>query len=152
VTSSGPPAAAQLDGVLATTGALSGPAIERVVQGFEVAGVTVIILGALVAVIPFIAAVVRRPTTSWTETGAYRALRRDLGAALLLGLEFLVVADIILSVTIESTLTGVATLGLLVLVRTFLGWSLDVEINGTWPWRRAESQGSSPSTTNRSEP
>jgi len=144
MTSAGLTLAAPLDGVAASTGALAGPWIERVVEGFEVVGVAVIIIGALVAAITFIAALARQPTSSWTTSAAYRALRRDLGRTLLLGLEFLVVADIISSVTIETTLTTVATLGLIVLVRTFLGWSLDVEIHGSWPWRRAESQGSSP--------
>jgi uncharacterized membrane protein len=148
----GLPAAAPLDGVIASSGALAGAGMERVVQGFEVVGVAVIVVGVLVAAITFIAALVRHPTISWATSQSYRVLRRDLGRALLLGLEFLVVADIINSVTIESTLTGVATLGLLVLVRTFLSWSLEVEINGTWPWQRAGSEGSSPSPSTLSEP
>jgi uncharacterized membrane protein len=140
---SGPPAA-PLYGVIASTGPLAGAEMERIVQGFEVIGVAVIVIGVLVSAIIFTAALVHHPTASWAMSHPYRALRRDLGRALLLGLEFLVVADIILSVTIESTLTSVATLGLLVLVRTFLSWSLEVEIHGMWPWRRAEAEGSSP--------
>jgi uncharacterized membrane protein len=109
------------------------------------------VIGALVAAGTFIAALVRQPTTSWATSESYRVLRRDLGRALLLGLEFLVVADIINSVTIETTLASIAALGLLVLVRTFLSWSLEVEIIGMWPWRRAESEVSSPSPSELSE-
>jgi uncharacterized membrane protein len=143
--------AAPLNGVIASTGALAGPGIERVIQGFEVVGVAVIIVGALVASLTFLTGLVRHPATSWATSESYRVLRRDLGGALLLGLEFLVVADTIYSVTVDSTLAGVATLGLLVLVRTFLGWSLEVEINGMWPWRRAASEGSSQGPSELSE-
>ena len=57
------------------------------------------------------------------------------GFALLLGLEFLVAADIIRTVAIETTLTNVAVLGALVVVRTVLSWSLVVEMDGRWPWQ-----------------
>jgi uncharacterized membrane protein len=152
MTAAGPSAVAPLNAVIASTGALAGPGTERIVQGFEVVGVAVIVIGALVAAITFIVAMVRQPTTSWAASDAYRILRRDLGRTLLLGLEFLVVADIINSVTIETTILSVGSLGLLVLVRTFLGWSLEVEIDGRWPWRRAESEGSSPNASTLSEP
>jgi uncharacterized membrane protein len=66
---------------------------------------------------------------------AYEGLRAHLGRALLLGLEFLVAADVIRTVAIEPTLRNVALLGLLVVVRTFLSWSVVVEIEGDWPWR-----------------
>jgi uncharacterized membrane protein len=65
----------------------------------------------------------------------YSQLRTRLGRALLLGLEILVAADIIRTVALEPTLLNVAVLGLLVLIRTFLSWSLEVEIEGHWPWR-----------------
>jgi uncharacterized membrane protein len=58
-----------------------------------------------------------------------------LGKALLLGLEILVAADIVRTVALEATLESILTLGLLVLVRTFLSWSLTVEIEGRWPWQ-----------------
>lgn len=66
---------------------------------------------------------------------AYRTFKVRLGSALLLGLEILVAADIIRTVALEPSLNNVAVLGLLVVIRTFLSWSLVVEIEGRWPWR-----------------
>ena len=66
---------------------------------------------------------------------AYKFLRRRLGRVILLGLEFLVAADIISTVMIDQTLEAVLSLGLVVLVRTFLSWSLEVELEGRWPWQ-----------------
>ena len=68
----------------------------------------------------------------------YRQLRVRLGKALLLGLEILVAADIVRTVALEATLESILTLGLLILVRTFLSWSLTVEIEGRWPWQREQ--------------
>ena len=70
--------------------------------------------------------------------GQYQQLKIRLGKALLLGLEILVAADIIRTVALEATLESVVVLGLLVLIRTFLSWALVVEIEGHWPWRRAQ--------------
>jgi len=67
--------------------------------------------------------------------GAYRGLKDKIGNSLLLGLEFLVAADIIRTVALNPTLVNVATLGVLVLIRTFLSWALLVEIEGRWPWQ-----------------
>lgn len=67
----------------------------------------------------------------------YRQMKNGLGAALLLGLEILVAADIVRTVVLEPTLESVAILGVLVLVRTFLSWSLVVEMEGHWPWKKA---------------
>jgi uncharacterized membrane protein len=65
----------------------------------------------------------------------YLELKSRIGRSLLLGLEILVAADIIRTVALEATLERVATLGLLVLIRTFLSWSLVIEIEGNWPWK-----------------
>ena len=65
---------------------------------------------------------------------SFQQLKQRLGRALLLGLEILVAADIVRTVALDATLTSVAVLGLLVLIRTFLSWSLVVEIEGRWPW------------------
>jgi len=67
--------------------------------------------------------------------GAYERYRIVLGKTLLLGLELLVAADIIQTVTLELTLTNLAALGGLVAVRTVLGWTLTVEVEGHWPWQ-----------------
>ena len=74
---------------------------------------------------------------------AYQRLKAQLGKALLLGLEFLVAADIIRTVALEPNLENVVILGLLVVIRTFLSWSLVVEIEGRWPWQGAEGRGMS---------
>jgi uncharacterized membrane protein len=66
---------------------------------------------------------------------AYRSYKQHLTKAMLLGLEFLVAADIVRTVAIETTLLNVAILGALVVVRTFLSWSLVVEMDGRWPWQ-----------------
>ncbi|MGH7795227.1 MAG: DUF1622 domain-containing protein [Candidatus Binatia bacterium] len=67
---------------------------------------------------------------------AYERYKNHLGKGLLLGLEFLVAADVVRTVVLEPTLQNVMILGLLVVIRTFLSWSLVVEIEGNWPWRR----------------
>lgn len=68
-------------------------------------------------------------------TAAIEAIRRHVGRGLLLGLDLLIAADIIRTVTLEPTLENVTALGVLVLVRTFLAWSLVVELEGRWPWQ-----------------
>jgi uncharacterized membrane protein len=74
------------------------------------------------------------------KPGAYESYKHQMGRSILLGREFLVAEDVVRTVALEPTLTNVAVLGLLVLIRTFLGWSLAVEIEGRWPWhaRKAE--------------
>ena len=71
---------------------------------------------------------------------AYTIYKVQLGRALLLGLEFLVAADIMRTIALETTMQNVIILGLLVIVRTFLSWSLVVEIEGHWPWRGGEDR------------
>jgi uncharacterized membrane protein len=70
------------------------------------------------------------------RANAYHLFKVRLGAGLLLGLEILVAGDVIRTVALEPTLENVATLGVLVLIRTFLSWSLVVEIEGRWPWQK----------------
>ena len=65
----------------------------------------------------------------------YSQFKRQLGRALLLGLEFLVAADVVRTVALQPNMQNVLILGLLVLIRTFLSWSLVVEIEGRWPWQ-----------------
>lgn len=115
--------------------------VDLAVGVFEVAGVVVLLAGAVLALIVAAAILLRRLPAS----DAYRALRESLGKAILLSLELLVAADIIRSVVLEPNFISISVLGLLVLVRTFLSWSLEVEIEGMWPWQRtrARSQPSS---------
>jgi uncharacterized membrane protein len=103
----------------------------------EAAGVAVIVLGAVMAIAVFLLRLARGGPSGET----YHAFRTSLARAILLGLEFLVAADIIGTVAVEPTLRNLYVLGLIVLIRTFLSFSLEVEINGRWPWqegRRAE--------------
>ena len=97
----------------------------------ETAGITVIVAGLALALVQFAASLRSLPFEA-----AYERLRRQIGHAILLGLEFLVAADIIGTVAVEPTLRSVAVLGLIVLVRTFLSMALEVEMNGKLPWRR----------------
>jgi uncharacterized membrane protein len=70
----------------------------------------------------------------------YKRCRHDLGRAILLGLEILVAADIISTVTLTPTLESVVVLGIIVLIRTFLSWSLALELDGRWPWQRSAAE------------
>lgn len=99
----------------------------------EAAGVATMVLGALLAGVLL---AVRRGLEA---KEAYRRFRLNLGRAILLGLEFLVAADIIRTVSEEPTLMGVAVLGLIVLIRTFLSFTLTVELEGRWPWQPHET-------------
>jgi uncharacterized membrane protein len=99
---------------------------------FEAAGVGVMVGGAVLAVVMV---GVRERRKSSREV--YRALRNRLGAAILLGLELLVAADIIRTVAEAPNLQQVIVLGLIVLIRTFLSFTLEVELEGRWPWQQA---------------
>lgn len=103
-------------------------AITRV---FEVAGISAIVLGSVFATGAF----ARRALGSREFEGAYHGYRSHLGRAILLGLELMVAADIISTVAVEPTFRSLGVLGLIVVIRTFLSFSLEVEINGRWPWR-----------------
>ena len=108
--------------------------IELVGQGVDAAGVGIIRFGAIIAGLFF----VRRTLTGDRSDGSYNAFREGLGRALLLGLELLVAADIIRTVAVTPTIESVLVLALIVVIRTFLSWSLEVELNGRWPWQHAK--------------
>jgi len=106
--------------------------MELVVRGFEVGGVVILVVGSLAA---FVTAAL-----SYRRLGgrqAYEGARRNVGRAILLGLEFLIIADIVMTITVDPTLESAAALGLIVLVRTFLSFSLEIELAGSLPWRRS---------------
>jgi uncharacterized membrane protein len=107
--------------------------IEMVGAAVDVAGVAVIVFGALIATSVFIRRLLHRGKEF---SDAYRLYRQSLGRAILLGLEFLVAGDIIRTVAVSPTFAGVGVLAVIVLVRTFLSFSLEVELEGHWPWRR----------------
>jgi len=119
--------------------------MEMVSIAFEVVGVGCIIAGLGIALF-----VGGRLAYKRRGTEAYNAVRSIFGRSVLLGLEFLVAADLIRTIAVAPTLDNLYVLGLLVLIRTFLSWSLDVELEGVWPWRKREagimSSGESPSS------
>jgi len=105
--------------------------MEHVVQGFEIAGVVILALGSLAAFASAIPLLLRADIAT-----AYRRVRELVGRSILLGLEVLIIADIVQTITITPTLESAAVLGLIVLVRTFLSFSLEIELEGIVPWRR----------------
>jgi|SRR5579883_3134144 uncharacterized membrane protein len=114
--------------------------IELISGSFEMAGIIVLVVGTLSAFTAYVTSLLRQRSTPMV----YHALRQAVGKAILMGLELLVAADIVRTVAIDPTFLTVGVLGLIVLVRTFLSWSLEVEINGIWPWRRSSLQQSVP--------
>lgn len=111
-------------------------AMELVVRGFEVGGVAILVVGSLAA---FVSAGLSLQRVGGRR--AYEEARRNVGRAILLGLEFLIIADIVMTITVDATLESAAALGLIVLVRTFLSFSLEVELEGSLPWRRTATAG-----------
>lgn len=108
--------------------------MDAVSHAFEVAGVAVIVAGFGVAL-----AQAGRRALRKEYAQAYEVVRATFGRSVLLGLEVLVAADIIRTVAVEPTLSNLWVLALLVVIRTFLSWSLAVEIDGHWPWQRHRS-------------
>src|SRR5436190_4094144 len=106
--------------------------MNRISQGFEIVGVAVLVVGFVLA----LAMAARERARTGSGRTAYRVLRNYFGWSVLLGLEILVAADLIRTVAVQPTLENVAVLGLIVLIRTILSFSLEVEIQGAWPWRR----------------
>ena len=107
-------------------------ASELAVKVFETAGVAAMVVGALLA------CVAAARTVRSDRQGSYSRFREELGRSILLGLELLVAADIIRTVAITPTLSSVLVLGLIVVIRTFLSFSLELEITGRWPWQTSK--------------
>ena len=105
--------------------------MEWVVRGFEIAGVAILVGGSLVALVTAAAGL-----RGGGGRAVYQRARQDVGRAILLGLEVLIIADIVLTITVDRTFDSALTLGLIVLVRTFLSFSLEIELEGDLPWRR----------------
>ena len=107
--------------------------------GIETIGVLVIIAGTVMCSFRFLSKYRKEP-----EGIAYTELRRQLGRSIILGLEFLIAGDIIRTVIVADTLANVTILGLIILIRTFLSFTLHLEVEGHWPWerlKRAEKKG-----------
>jgi uncharacterized membrane protein len=112
------------------------PALDLITRVIEVGGIAIIVLGILGASVAVLWQILRGRSGS----EAFSLYRSNLGRAILLGLEFLVAADIINTVAIEPTLQSLLILGGIVLIRTFLSFSLEVEIEGRWPWERHKGE------------
>jgi uncharacterized membrane protein len=109
---------------------------ERATQAFEVLGVSSMVLGTGYAI--------GLALVTWRRTGgtrAFKTLRNSIGGAILLGLELLVAADIVKTVTSRPSLEDAAILGMIVLIRTVLSFTIEVEIDGVAPWRKALTSG-----------
>ena len=111
--------------------------MDHVAQGFEALGAVILVAGVIWSVMLATAAARR----SGSSARAYLVVRQAFGGTLLLGLEVLVAADLVRTVAIAPTLDNVLVLGLIVVIRTFLSFSLETEIEGVAPWRRALTGG-----------
>ncbi|MDP9443996.1 MAG: DUF1622 domain-containing protein [Actinomycetota bacterium] len=108
---------------------------ETLGVAIEAMGILVILASVALATVLFVV----RASSQATRGAAYADTRRCLGRGILLGLELLVAGDIVRTVAVDPSLTSVGLLGLIVLIRTFLSFALEVELTGTWPWARRQS-------------
>ena len=106
--------------------------VEQVGLAIDAAGVLVVVAGIIMAAI-------RLLTQPSAPMSKYKQFRQDLGRGILLGLEFLVAADIIRTVAVTPTLESVLVLGLIVVIRTFLSLALQMEVEGRLPWQAEKS-------------
>jgi uncharacterized membrane protein len=113
------------------------------VKAFEVLGVLILVVGGLIALVGCVIELAHGEA-AWR---AFDDVRARLGRAILLGLEILVVADIIRTIVVSPTLSSALTLGLIVVVRIALSFAIDVEVDGVAPWRKAATPPSSDPTT-----
>jgi uncharacterized membrane protein len=107
-------------------------AMKTIAVGLEVAGVAIIVLGALITFGVFLKRLIK-------EGGLEELVhqfRRDLGMAILLGLEFLIASDIVGTLAVSLSFQDLGLLGLLIVIRTFLSFALQLETNGRWPWQK----------------
>ena len=109
--------------------------IPWVMSALELAGIAAISLGALIATIAVAMRLAKRP-----KAPVYAEYRQQLSRGILLGLELLVAADIVGTIAIEPSFRSVGILGLVVLIRTILSFTLEVEVSGYWPWQHRGSQ------------
>ncbi|WP_433288207.1 DUF1622 domain-containing protein [Pseudonocardia sp. CA-142604] len=107
--------------------------IEKIGMAIDAAGVAIIAVGAAIAAVVAVIRLAQRRAGS----DVYRQFRRMLARTVLLGLELLVAADIVRTVAILPSLNSVAVLGGIVIIRTFLSFSLELEITGRWPWQKS---------------
>lgn len=106
--------------------------IEWTAMAIEVIGITIIIVGAIMSLGRFLL------KKQGKDFRSFQIIREELGRSILLGLEFLVAADIILTVVFDATMENILNLGLIVLIRTFLSFALEIEIEGKLPWKQSQ--------------
>ena len=106
---------------------------ERIVEALELIAIAIIVAAVVFALVGTLVDTFRSDEKMIYHR-VYKVFRRHMTPGLLIGLDVLIAADIVSSVTLERTLESIAGLGLLVLIRTFLSWTLEVEIEGRWPW------------------
>lgn len=106
--------------------------VTDVVRAVEAVGAGIMVIGGLGALLAF----VPKALSATTRPGAYLRLRRNLGRCIMLGLEVLIVADIVHTIIDAPTFESVTVLGVIVIIRILLSLSLEVEIDGVWPWAR----------------
>jgi uncharacterized membrane protein len=109
--------------------------VEFAGRAVDAAGVAVIVVGMLLATVLAVIRISRR------QADVYRGYRRRVGRSILLGLEFVVAGDIIRTVAVAPTYASVGVLAVIVGIRTFLSFSLELEITGQWPWQRPVAEG-----------
>ena len=110
--------------------------ISETVKVVEAIGASIMVIGGLVAFVDCGIRSLRQET----RDGAYQQLRHRLGRVILLGLEVLIVGDIVRTIVVDPTLRGTAALGMIVVIRIVLSFSLELEIDGVWPWNRRQSE------------
>ncbi len=119
-------------------------AVSDVVRGVEVVGVAIMVVGGFVSFAVF----ARRAWHPERRLGSYNELRRNLGRSILVGLEVLIVADIVRTIVVDPTIDSVVVLGAIVLIRILLSFSIDAEVDGAWPWNRWRQAGTTPKEPN----
>jgi uncharacterized membrane protein len=122
-----------------------GEVIENIRGVIEWAALAIEVTGATIIIAGVIRVAILRGTVRYLfqlgKPGAYESYKHQMGKSLLLGLEFLVAGDVVRTVALDPTLTNVSVLGLLVVIRTFLSWSLTVEMERRWPWQARPEAG-----------
>jgi uncharacterized membrane protein len=107
----------------------------KVIDGF---GVAIIVLGAMYATEEYLRRQLKRPRDPAVDN--YKMYRQTFGRSILMGLEFLVAGDIIRTVAVKPTFTSVGVLAILILIRSFLSFSMELEIEGHLPWKKKEKK------------
>ncbi len=107
-------------------------AISEVVKVVEAVGAGIMVIGGFASFVVFAS----RAWRTETVQASYDGLRRHLARCILLGLEVLIVGDIVRTIIVDTTFESVAVLGIIVVIRILLSFALEVEIDGVWPWRQ----------------